>query len=83
MHYWPLLLITIYRYQSLLLTAQMTTGTHKNKLPRCFCLPIHLRSIKQSRFTTCLGQRYFLLESKDCLIETWMLFAGLRVHEHW
>ena len=26
---------------------------------------------------------YFLLQSSDCMMETYMLLVGVRVHEHW
>ena len=41
------------------------------------------RLIRQSRFNPSLGPAYFPLQSKECMSETCMLLAGLRVHEHW
>ena len=45
--------------------------------------PIHLKLLGQSRFKPCLGPGYVLLQSKDYMMETCMLLAGVRVHEHW
>ena len=30
-----------------------------------------------------LATGYFMLRSADCMMETCMLLAGVRVHEHW
>ena len=34
-------------------------------------------------FKPCLRPGYFLLWSSDCMMDTYMLLAGVRVHEHW
>ena len=39
--------------------------------------------VGQSRFKNCPGSGYFLLWSKDYMLETCMLSAEVRVHEHW
>ena len=44
--------------------------------------PIHLRNLRQSRFKPCLGPGYFQKQLSDCMLETCMLLAGVRVHEH-
>ena len=45
--------------------------------------PIHPRHFWQGRFKTCFGPSYFLLQLSNCMMETCMLLAGVRVHEHW
>ena len=47
------------------------------------CSPIHPRLLRQSRFKTCLRPGYFLLQSSDCMLETCMQLAGVRVHKDW
>ena len=46
-------------------------------------LPHHPRLLGQSQFKPCLWPGYFLLQSADCMLETCMLLAGERIHEHW
>ena len=44
--------------------------------------PIHPRLFGQGRFIPCLGPSYFLSRSSDCILETYKLLDGVRVHEH-
>ena len=46
------------------------------------CSPIHLRLLGQSKFKPCLCPGYFLLQLSDCMMETYILLDGSRVHEH-
>ena len=46
-------------------------------------LPHRPRLLGQSQFKPCLWPGYFLLQSADCMLETCMLLAGERIHEHW
>ena len=45
--------------------------------------PIHPRLLRWGRFKPCFGPGYFLLQLSNCIMETCMLLAGVRVHEHW
>ena len=45
--------------------------------------PFHPRLFWQSRSNPCLRPGFFLLQLQDCMLETCMLLAGLRVHELW
>ena len=45
--------------------------------------PIRPRLLGQGRFKPCLRPGYFLLLLSDCMMETFMLLVGVRVHEHW
>ena len=49
-------------------------GSDCRDLPR-----LHARG----RFKPCLGPGYFLLRLSDCMMDTCMLLAVVRVHEHW
>ena len=45
------------------------------------CYPHH-PILMQGRFKPCFGPGYFLLQLSNCIMETCMLLAGVRVHEH-
>ena len=47
------------------------------------CSPIHPRLLGQGRFKPCFEPGYFLLQLSNCMMETRMLLAGVRVNEHW
>ena len=47
------------------------------------CSPIHPRLLGRGRFKPCFEPGYFLLQLSNCMMETCMLLAGVRVHEHW
>ena len=48
-----------------------------------YLLPIHPRLLGKGRFKPCFKPGYFLLQLSNCMMETCMLLAGVRVHEHW
>ena len=47
------------------------------------CSPIHTRLLGRDRFKPCVRPGYFLLQLSDCMMETCMLLAVVRVHEQW
>ena len=62
---------------------RLATGEATDQLICChlICFPNDPRLLGLGRFKPCLG--YFLLKSSDCMMETCMLLARMRVHEHW
>ena len=47
------------------------------------CSPIQHRLLRPGRFKSSFRPGYFLLQLSNCMMETCMLLAGVRVHEHW
>ena len=61
-----------------------TTAEHKIKYTMgSICSPIHPWLLGQGWFKPCFEPGYFLLLLTNCMMETCMLLAGVRVHEHW
>ena len=53
--------------------------------PRYFgiwLIPYLPQSSRQSKFKLCLRPGFILVQSSDCMMETCLLFAGMRVHEN-
>ena len=47
------------------------------------CSPIQFRLLRQTGFKHCLRAGYLLLWTCDGMLETFLLLAGVGVHEHW